>query len=162
MNGLKRCVLAGMASCLLVLPNFALAEDASGSELMTKAETKTEVKPALPEDSHDSGLSQAVQNKNYEQALDIVNRQIEADTDNADLYARRGLIYLMMGSSDEALADSERAISLSPEKPSLYLNRGSVYEQRQDYKLAVKDYTQALTLAKPGETGRILSGTGLF
>lgn len=156
MNGLKRCVLAGMASCLLVLPNFALAEDASGSELMTQAETKTEVKPALPEDSPDSGLSQAVQNKNYEQALDIVNRQIEADADNADLYARRGLIYLMMGSSDEALADSDKAISLSPEKPSLYLNRGSVYEQRQDYKLAVKDYTQALTLAKPGEFYQVL------
>ena len=156
MNGLKRCVLAGMASCLLVLPNFALAEDASGSELMTQAETKTEVKPALPEDSPDSGLSQAVQNKNYEQALHIVNRQIEADADNADLYARRGLIYLMMGSSDEALADSDKAISLSPEKPSLYLNRGSVYEQRQDYKLAVKDYTQALTLAKPGEFYQVL------
>ena len=156
MNGLKRCVLAGMVSCLLVLPNFALAEDASGSELMTQAETKTEVKPALPEDSPDSGLSQAVQNKNYEQALDIVNRQIEADSDNADLYARRGLIYLMMGSSDEALADSDKAISLSPEKPSLYLNRGSVYEQRQDYKLAVKDYTQALTLAKPGEFYQVL------
>lgn len=114
------------------------------------------MKPALPEDSPDSGLSQAVQNKNYEQALDIVNRQIEADSDNADLYARRGLIYLMMGSSDEALADSDKAISLSPEKPSLYLNRGSVYEQRQDYKLAVKDYTQALTLAKPGEFYQVL------
>ena len=38
----------------------------------------------------------------------------------------------------------------------MYLNRGSVYEQRQDYKLAVKDYTQALTLVKPGEFYQVL------
>lgn len=37
MNGLKRCVLAGMASCLLMMPGFSLAEGAPGSDVTTQA-----------------------------------------------------------------------------------------------------------------------------
>lgn len=158
MKGLKRCVLAGMASCLLMIPAFSMADDDAGRDVTTKAAAAAaEVTPSLPEDNQDSSLSQAVRSKNYDEALQIMNRQIESDSDNADLYARRGLIYLMMGNSDEALADSDKAVSLAPDKTYLYLNRGSVYEQRQDYKLAVKDYTQALTLSKPGEPYQVLA-----
>ena len=95
MNGLKRCVLAGMASCLLMMPGFSLAEGAPGSDVTTQA-AAAEATSALPEANQDSGVSQAVQNKDYEQALQIVNRRIEDNPNNADLYARRGLIYLMM------------------------------------------------------------------
>lgn len=157
MKGLKRYVLAGMASCLLMMPAFSLAEDDAGSDLMTKAAAAAATTPVLPGDNQDSDVSQAVRNKHYEEALDLVNRQIEEDADNADLYARRGLIYLMVGKSDEALADSDKAVSLMPDKGYLYINRGSVYEQRQEYKLAVKDYTKALELSKDSEPLQILS-----
>lgn len=140
MNGLKRCVLAGMASCLLMMPGFSLAEGAPGSDVTTQA-AAAEATSALPEANQDSGVSQAVQNKDYEQALQIVNRRIEDNPNNADLYARRGLIYLMMDRTDESLADNDKAVSLEPDNASLYLNRGTVYEKRRDYKLAIKDYT---------------------
>lgn len=156
MNGLKRCVLAGMASCLLMMPGFSLAEGAPGSDVTTQA-AAAEATSALPEANQDSGVSRAVQNKDYEQALQIVNRRIEDNPNNADLYARRGLIYLMMDRTDESLADNDKAVSLEPDNASLYLNRGTVYEKRRDYKLAIKDYTQALTLSKPGEPYQVMA-----
>ena len=63
----------------------------------------------------------------------------------------------MMDRTDESLADNDKAVSLEPDNASLYLNRGTVYEKRRDYKLAIKDYTQALTLSKPGEPYQVMA-----
>ena len=140
MNRLKQCLFAGLASCLLALPCVSLAE---GSTQPPAADVTMTIKA-----SGESELLQAVQAKDYEKALQIVNAQIEKNPNNANAYDHRSTVYWFLGRSDEALADCDKAISLEPDKAFHYLNRGSIYEQRKEYQMAVNVYTKALGLTK--------------
>ncbi|MCF0152747.1 MAG: tetratricopeptide repeat protein [Megasphaera sp.] len=143
MNRLKQCLTAALVSCFLAVPCLSLADD----ETMLKDAGGGAI--ALQTDGK-SDLLQAVRDKDYEKALQIVNGQIEAHDDDANAYDRRSAVYALQGRYDEALADCHKAVSLEPGAAFHYFNRGAIYEQRKEYQLAVNDYTKALSLSQNG------------
>ena len=48
--------------------------------------------------------------------------------------------------SANVLGDLSEAIKMSPQNTYLYYNRGNLYAQRQDYRRAIEDYSQAILL----------------
>jgi tetratricopeptide (TPR) repeat protein len=86
--------------------------------------------------------------KEYDQALAIVNRLIDADHTNASLYDLRGNIYLNKRSADTALANYNTAIRLAPEDPVLYADRGLLFYLSQMPDESIEDYNMAIKYVK--------------
>ena len=103
--------------------------------------------------------------KDFEKALDDLQKAIELDPNNYIAYNNRGYVYLMYVQDTEwswstgkdigynpsellykALADFNKAIELDPNYSSAYNNRGVVYHRQGKYRLAIKDFTKAIEL----------------
>lgn len=65
---------------------------------------------------------------------------IRIETDNADAYLQRGLIFLDTGRLDEGIADFTRAHELEPTDPMPIANRGISYAWKRDQIHAKKDF----------------------
>ena len=59
--------------------------------------------------------------------LNDLNKKIESDPDNADLYNSRARVFLMQNQFDLALKDIHKAVTLSPDNPEYYLTLSDVY-----------------------------------
>ena len=74
--------------------------------------------------------------------IDKLNTQIKADPDNAELYVQRGAEMWEVQGFDQAIADLEKAVSLSPDTPEYY-------HQLADYYM---DYFRSQQAVKTMET----------
>lgn len=104
------------------------------------------------------GLLYLTQKRDYEQAIIVFNKAIEAASQETrygghrrlmylhNAYINRGLAYLAKRDFDKALADYNKAIELSPNDDWGYSGRGLVYAVQQDYAKAIADYSQAIKL----------------
>ena len=80
---------------------------------------------------------QALQNlARYDEAITAYNKAI-ADSNNPLVLTRRGSIYRILGQSDLALQDFDRAISADPRYAEGYINRALSYYQQGDYQQAL-------------------------
>jgi tetratricopeptide (TPR) repeat protein len=70
----------------------------------------------------------------------------ETTTFRANIYNRRGVIWMTQGLYDKALADFSQAIVLDPNVAESYYNRGVVYRMTDRDDKAVADYTKAIAL----------------
>lgn len=88
-----------------------------------------------------------------EQATQKYNEAIIVAPSLAVLYVNRGVAYLSLSKSAEALADAEKALSIlatgtnPPAHSALaYQIKGTVYQNRGDYKLAVESLSKSIEL----------------
>lgn len=69
--------------------------------------------------------------------------------DLAATYSNRGIIYAAEGNYEKAMADHNKALSLSSSLPQAYINRGNVYFRTNRFDKALADYENAIALAPP-------------
>lgn len=80
-------------------------------------------------------------------ALADLNRALELEPDDIEIYFDRGKMYFESGRVEEALADMTRIIQLKPNDPRGYGDRAVDYIILKQYDRAIADLTQCITLA---------------
>lgn len=84
--------------------------------------------------------------RDHGNALKLYNEALRLDASNVDAYFRRGLIHLVTGQSEKALADSEKVIQLSPLSGHGYWLRAAAYGGSGEIDKAYADYDKAIRL----------------
>ncbi len=95
----------------------------------------------------------AYSRRDYQAAADAYRQMIEARPHAARGYGLRADCYFEMGRYTAAISDDTQAIRLARGAQylaQLHYDQGNGYEARQDFALAVADYTEALRLT-PGD-----------
>ena len=88
-------------------------------------------------------------NGQMQEALEIINKSINARPDFWESYQLRSLIYLSQMSLDHAEKDAKEAIELNPKAHPVYNTLGQVYLAQERFADAEEAYSSALDLA-PG------------
>lgn len=96
------------------------------------------------EDIFRSAISARMQNKNYQQALELHERFKEKCSLNSFDYANAGLLKSRLGRYEESLEDYNRSIQLNPQNPYSLNNRGFTYNLLEQYEKAVVDFNAIL------------------
>lgn len=128
------------------------AVDAGGNpSTQVVPEPTTIIMPyAPPPTDYELGLQQVASGR-YDDALVSFTRAIEAAPDKADLYARRGNIYLATNRLDQAAQDFEQAMQLTRQLARdgwlIYFNQGETARAAGRYDDAVHYYTVSIQLA---------------
>jgi tetratricopeptide (TPR) repeat protein len=86
---------------------------------------------------------------NYQQALDVFNKALEADPNSAAAYAGRCLSKRGLNDNAGASADCDRALQLDPNNADAYRGRSMIKRGANDYQGALAEATRAVELA-PG------------
>lgn len=79
-------------------------------------------------------------------ALEIFDRIIKLDLNDAVVCYNRGNLYRDLNQRDMAINDYTEAIRLKPDYATAYVNRGNVYFHLKRYSDAITDYTEAIRL----------------
>jgi tetratricopeptide (TPR) repeat protein len=86
---------------------------------------------------------------NMQEALEMINKSINARPDFWESYQLRSLIYLTQMSLEHAERDAQTAIELNPKAHPVYNTLGQVYLAQERFAAAEEAYGRALDLA-PG------------
>lgn len=80
-------------------------------------------------------------NRNYEDALALLERASGLEPDNAGIYLNLGIAYRGVERFDDAKRAYEKALSLNPDDPEPHMNLGILYgDYFKNYEEAVKSY----------------------
>ena len=86
-------------------------------------------------------------------AIDEFTQAIEVDSESAEAYQFRGIVYIALGELDKGIADLdralpelERAIEQEPRLAEPYFYRGVAYLFILDYEEAIADFDRAIEL----------------
>ena len=139
----KRAALLCAAAFLLVCLACGEADDGSdqNSDLRRGVE--------LMEDGH------------VEQAFVAFNSAIESDPRNAEAYARRAFVYILLDDLTSAAADLRVADKLDPDLPITSLHRGMIFDAIDNHDEAILEYTRAIEL-DPGMTDAHVSRASVY
>lgn len=100
---------------------------------------------------YDKG-KKALNENNYDIAINEFTKAIEIDSTHADTFNNRGVAYEKKGELNKAINDYTSAIELfSKDKDKTVLakvhyNRGSIHFNKTNYDFAIKDFTKAIEL----------------
>lgn len=95
---------------------------------------------------YEQGIEQLREN-NYEEAVSLFAKAIEANPEHAHAYNRRGATKSeFLKQYKDALADLDRAIELNPKFAVAYNNRGICKINIRDFKGAKEDFNQAIKI----------------
>jgi protein O-mannosyl-transferase len=83
--------------------------------------------------------------KEFDDRLATFDREVN-QSQSAESYHGRGMLYASKGVFDRALSDLTRALELAPRSPNIFLDRGTIYFMRRDLDRAISDYSTALSL----------------
>lgn len=86
----------------------------------------------------------AAQQKDYDRALQLMNRLVAYEPNEASHYNNRGLIHYAIQDWKAAEADYTRAIELNPELDRAYNNRANLYARQHEWADAIADYDTAI------------------
>ncbi len=86
-----------------------------------------ELNPDQPSVLNYLGYSWVEQRRNLDQALEMINRAVEARPDDGYITDSLGWVYYRLGRYEEALVGMERAVELMPVDPVLNDHLGDVY-----------------------------------
>jgi tetratricopeptide (TPR) repeat protein len=81
-----------------------------------------------------------------EEALEAFERALELDATNAEAYAERAHLRMLLGDGDGCLGDYERAIELDPQNVNALTGRGMLFLQRGRFDEGFRDVEAALRL----------------
>ena len=84
-----------------------------------------------------------IKKEQYNQAIDILDKAIQADPNYALAYNYRGIAHYRSKSFDKAMADFNKAIQLNPNLAEAYNNRAYCYFHNRDYQKAEEDASKA-------------------
>lgn len=70
--------------------------------------------------------------------LEVLNKQIQENAENAQAYSNRGYVLALLGRKEEARADLKKALSLS-DKPNMHNRAGWAYFNMGDYADTVRE-----------------------
>ena len=88
----------------------------------------------------------AVEEAQYEKAIEAYTRAIELDSGNAVAYYDRGIAHKGLGQHKKALEDYSKAIELDPKYAHAYNNRSIIYKDLGQNKKAIEDCSKAIEL----------------
>ncbi len=88
----------------------------------------------------------AIQEKNFEVAVDLIRKSLEIDSLNAAAYCNLGDALRARGSSEEALASYERARNLAADFLEPHLKRAAVLRGLGRFEEALKSYHHVLAI----------------
>jgi len=88
------------------------------------------------------------QNKNgdIQKALENLSEAISIDSDYADAYYNRGVIYSKNNNNEQAISDYSMVIKLNPKYEKAFYNRGNVYLRQENFKEAIHDFDRSIML----------------
>jgi predicted O-linked N-acetylglucosamine transferase (SPINDLY family) len=87
-----------------------------------------------------------LQQKDASAALELIERAIELDTDNASFLSNRGRALHDLKRLDQALASYDRALAIRPDYPEALSNRGGVLGDLKRFDRALQSYERALKI----------------
>ena len=93
-----------------------------------------------------SKAQKAIDQENYDKALQEVERAIEAAPNFPGTYHLQATIYVKMDEYDQALAAYKRVIELDPERAEAYFDRGATYWEMDELDAALADLDIAVEL----------------
>lgn len=79
--------------------------------------------------------------------LEVLNRQISANANNAQAFSNRGYVLALLGRKEEARADLQKAVSLKDDAP-MHNRAGWAYFNMGDYDTAVKEFEISAKLSE--------------
>ncbi|MFC2140230.1 tetratricopeptide repeat protein [Candidatus Auribacterota bacterium] len=82
----------------------------------------------------------------YKSALKDYNQAISIDSQNSQIYYKRGLLFLKIEAFKRAKSDLKYAIKLAPANEQIYCHLGKYYVFRKQYKKAIHYLTEATKL----------------
>lgn len=91
-------------------------------------------------------ISSAVRQREYAQAIVLLDRLIAYEPMSAEHYANRGLMHYSLQKLEQALADYNQALMIDPELDKAYSNRANLYATQQNWTAAIADYDRAIDL----------------
>lgn len=100
--------------------------------------------------SGDSDLAYAIfylQLGEYELVIDVLDEYLEDHPSNPSAYAVRGTAHYYLTEYEDAILDSEAAISLAPDYSMPYWTLGDVYFDMEEYDLALEHYLVYIDLS---------------
>ena len=96
-----------------------------------------------------------------EQAFHAYTAAIESDPRNAEAYARRAFVYIVMDDLTSAAADLRIAEKLDSDLPLTSLHRGMIYDEIGNHDQAILEYTRAIEL-EPGMSDAHVSRASVY
>lgn len=116
---------------------------------------------SLSDDCLSQSVIQAVQQKHYHRALQLLDQLVIRHPHKASYYSNRGLVHLWMGHLPKALDDCTQAVRLAPELDQAYNNRATCYAAIGNANHALADYERAIDLNPFNTRARINLGVTL-
>lgn len=87
---------------------------------------------------------QYMQNREFQTAMDKLNKALELDPHNVDTHNTLGLLYSVLGEQDKAEASFKKALSIDPNNSSALNNYGQFLCQRKRYAEGEKLFMKAV------------------
>ncbi len=91
-------------------------------------------------------IDELIRSSQFDDAIDIIDRQFEEEPYRIDLILKKGDIYNMLGQSHEAIEEYQRAIKIRPDFLEATIKLGTSYLQTQQDELAAMEYNNALEI----------------
>ncbi|MFO7680560.1 MAG: tetratricopeptide repeat protein [Chloroflexota bacterium] len=130
------------------LPTATLTPSPTATIKPTPTFTPTPNAEALFDAQMQQGKNYADEEK-WEEAADAFLEAIAIDPDNervAKAYANLSLAYQYLGELEQALVNSNQAVTLEPDNAEYYANRGDVWRHSGELDNAMADYNRAIEL----------------
>ncbi len=77
-------------------------------------------------------------------AVSDYTQSIKIEPNDADIYFKRGRMYLLLENIAEAVADYSQVIKLEPDCTEAYFIRGCLFSDLEDYQGAISDLTEVI------------------
>ena len=84
--------------------------------------------------------------KEYETAIEVLNKAIVLHPENSNFYIFRGLSYAGLNQHKKAIDDYTQAINRNSMLNSIYYVRGLSYSELKQYEKAIADYSKSISL----------------
>ena len=100
----------------------------------------------------DAGL-QCLRRGQYDEAIQKVDAAIALDPSaSSAAYSLRAFVYGLRSQHDRAIADLNKAATLSPHDASIYMDRGRAWVGLKEHQRAIEDFDRAIALSPEAES----------
>jgi tetratricopeptide (TPR) repeat protein len=93
-----------------------------------------------------SWSAQAIADKNYARALDILDRVVTLKPDYAEGWNKRATVYFLTDDYSQSISDIEHVLVLEPRHFGALVGLGAIFRELGDDRRAIDAYKQALAL----------------
>ncbi|HHY46536.1 MAG TPA: tetratricopeptide repeat protein [Firmicutes bacterium] len=136
-------------------PEFEAAEGALRQELLAEAQNKAlddwfrKLKESADIRIHDDQISaiMSLQKGETDKAIEIFEKAIKEDAENAELYMGLASAYTRKGDIDSAIRNYEQAVKFAPDDPYTHFYLGDAYRKAGRTEDAVRELKKASELA---------------